>query len=69
MALRKGVLVVLGWWCSEDRLHAKLSRTYTYSFHFSCFFCSHIGEQVSPILGLEVAGTWFEAGELLAKEE
>ena len=32
------------------------------------FFCSHIGVQVSPILGLEVVGIWFGAGELLARE-
>ena len=49
------VLVVLGWWCSEDRLHAKLSRTYTYSFFF-CFFCSLIGVLVSPIPILKVMG-------------
>ena len=58
---------MLGWWCSEDRVQAKLSRTYTYSFHF-CFFFSLIGVQVSPIPDLEVMGTWFEAGELLARQ-
>ena len=58
---------MLGRWCSEDRLHAKLSRTYTYSFHF-CFFCFLIGVQVSPIPDLVVMGTWFEARELLARQ-
>ena len=57
----------LGWWCGEDRLHAILSRTYTYSFHFS-FFCSHIGVQVSPIPGLEVMDAWFEAGGAVARQ-
>ena len=33
------VLWVLGWWCSEDGLHAKLSRSYTYSFQFFLVFC------------------------------
>ena len=58
---------MLGWWCSEDKLHAKLSRTHTYSFHF-CFFGSLIGVHVSPIPNLEVTGTWFEAGELLTRQ-
>ena len=37
-------------------------------FIFPCFFCSHIGVQVSLIPGLEVMGAWSEAGGAIAKQ-
>ena len=58
----------LRWWCGEDRLHVKLSRAYTYSFHFSFFFYSHIGVQVSPIPSLEVMGAWSGARGAVARQ-
>ena len=62
------MIFVLKWWCGEDRLHAKLLRTYTYSFHFSFFFYSHIGVQVSPIPVLEAMGAWFDAEGATARQ-
>ena len=61
---------VLKWWCGEDRLQAKLSRTYTYSFHHFIifFYCTLIGVQVSSIPILEVIGTWFEVREAAARQ-